>query len=185
MTVTSSSLIMTHRYVFEDIQFREFYDTKADPWQQHNLWNSTSADIQGSLHAELVNMFTCTGTRASVSNCHARAASPLLPPAPAPPAPAPPPNPPGPGESCNSLQSGVVLNATDILGHDMVSPCQVVAFPGTYTGSLQCQAMCAATSKCGAWTFHYKSPGWRCCVKNAAEFKCTHKDGMWSGIKQK
>ena len=41
-------------------------------------------------------------------------------------------------------------------GGDMVSPCPHVAFPGTYAGALQCQAMCAASAKCVAWTFHLK-----------------------------
>jgi N-acetylglucosamine-6-sulfatase len=87
-------------YIFNTIQFREYYDIAKDPWQQTNLWNSTAGDIQGSLHAELVNLFTCTGTRTEVSSCHARSSSPLQPPAPAP-APVPSPPPPGPsGHTC-------------------------------------------------------------------------------------
>ena len=114
-------------YIFNKIDFREYYDLSTDPWQQHNIWNRSSAEIQGSLHAELVNMFTCSGTRTSVSNCHARSASPLLPPAPAPPpVPVPPASP-----NCSALPKGVVLNDTNIDGGDIVSPCQLVTFPGS------------------------------------------------------
>ena len=167
-------------YTFETIQFHELYDTKSDPWQQHNLWNTTSLAIQGALHAELVNMFSCKGTRVDVSNCHARAASPLLPPAPAP---APPPS---PAPSCDTHPKGIVLNNTDISGGDMVRPCQLVSFPGTYAGAQQCEEMCAANSKCVGWTFHLKEGDaqWRCCVKNQLESCSSHEGRIWSGIKQ-
>lgn len=70
-------------YIFDKIDFVEFYDLSTDPWQMTNLWSTTGEATRRSLHAELVSMFTCAGTRAQVSNCHARSASPLLPPAPA------------------------------------------------------------------------------------------------------
>jgi len=189
-------------YIFETIQFHELYDTKADPWQQHNLWNSTPPAIQAALHAELVNMFSCTGTRTAVSNCHARSASPLLPPAPTPPPapPSPPSPPPSPSPSppsppstpCNSLSKGVVLKNTDIGGGDIISPCQLVAFPGTYAGAQQCAAMCSTHDKanggqCVGWTFHHKKTDnprqWRCCIKDSLQ-RCTVQtaDVMWSGI---
>ena len=180
-------------YIFNNIQFREYYNTKVDPWQRKNLWNSTAADIQGSLHAELVNMFTCTGTRTTVSNCHARSASPLLPPAPAPPPapPGPPPRPPPPPYrnkcSLEKGEVGVVLNDTDIDGGDIVSPCSLVAFPGTHAGATQCMASCAANAKCKAWTFHLKEgeKQWRCCVKDSLHpwADCRTARGMWSGVK--
>jgi hypothetical protein len=177
-------------YIFDTIQFAEFYDTKADPWQQHNLWNSTAPELQTALHAELVNLFTCTGTRDKVSNCHARSASPLLPPAPAPPPiPTPPPSPPGPRpppppKTCESLPVGVVLNETDIAGGDMISPCPLVSFPATYAGAAQCEAVCNTNPKCVAWTFHLKDGDtqWRCCVKDTMP-KCMQREGMWSGRK--
>ena len=176
-------------YIFNDIQFRELYDTKSDPWQRKNLWNSTAADIQGSLHAELVNIFTCTGTRTEVSSCRARSASPLLPPAPAPPpAPPAPPRPPPPGppsKACGLHRVGIVLNETDIDGDDIT--CTLVAFPRTHAGATQCQASCTGNAQCKAWTFHLKEgeKQWRCCVKNSLHpwARCRPAHGMWSGVK--
>lgn len=171
-------------YVFNKIDFREYYNLSADPWQRKNLWNSTPLDLQGSLHAELVNLFTCSGSRTEVSDCHARSASPLVPPSPPPPPPPSPP-PPSPGkQSCVGKPQGVILNNTDILGADIVSPCEQVSFPGTYQGALSCQQMCAANAKCVGWTFHHKGheEKWRCCVKSAVP-SCVSHLNMWSGLK--
>ena len=186
-------------YVFDKVDFHEYYDIAADPWQQKNLWNSSTAALQGTLHAELVNMFTCTGTRTEVSNCHARSASPLLPPAPTPaptppgppgpgpkPPPPPPPSPPGNG-NCSGHAADAVLNNTDIGGDDIVSPCPLVPFPGTYAGAVQCEALCASNTDCNAWTFHlkYGESKWRCCQKSGlGTHGCTPVAGMWSGYKQ-
>merc|ERR1712029_439919 len=60
-------------YVFDKIDFHEYYDNAKDPWQKVNLWNSTSKAMQESLHAELVSLYTCRGTRTKSSNCHVRA----------------------------------------------------------------------------------------------------------------
>ena len=38
-------------YMFDKIDFHEYYDIAADPWQQKNLWNSSTAALQGALHA--------------------------------------------------------------------------------------------------------------------------------------
>ena len=174
-------------YLFNKIDFREYYNLSADPWQRENLWNSTSPDTQGALHAELVNLFTCSGSRTQVSDCHARSASPLIPPAPAPPPtpPSPAPSPPG-KRGCAGEPTGVVLNDTDILGADIVSPCQQVEFPGTYQGALSCQQMCATDTACTGWTFHLKAheKKWRCCVKSAAPSCVTHAN-MWSGLQER
>jgi len=61
------------KYVFDKIDFHEYYDIAKDPWQKRNLWSSTSKAMQNSLHAELVNLYTCRGTRTKVSNCRSRA----------------------------------------------------------------------------------------------------------------
>ena len=171
-------------YVFDKVDFREYYDLQADPWQKKNLWNSTTADVQGSLHAELVNLFTCAGSRTELSNCHARSASPLLPPAPAPP-PVPPGPSPKPHKGCQGEPTGVVLNNTDIGGADLIRPCPQTTFPGTYEGALQCQAACAANTKCVAWTFHLKGreKKWRCCQKDSVP-GCQGAKNMWSGLKK-
>ena len=44
-------------YVFDKIDFHEYYDVAADPWQQKNLWNTSSPALQAVLHAELVNLY--------------------------------------------------------------------------------------------------------------------------------
>jgi hypothetical protein len=176
-------------YVFAKIDFFEYYNVAVDPWQQKNLWNTSSPALKAALHAELVNMFTCTGTRTEVSNCHARSSSPLAPPAPtpAPPAPTPPtPKPPHPApHTCTGEMPDVVLNNTDIGGGDMISPCPQVDFPGTYSGAVQCEASCAANSTCVAWTFHLKGHEgkWRCCIKSKNN-GCAPGNGMWSGFKK-
>ena len=79
-----------------------------------------------------------------------------------------------------------MLNGTNIEGADMVRPCQLVSFPGNYHGALQCEAMCNATQKCVAWTFHLNrgDKQWRCCVKSGVP-GCHHAAGMWSGLKKK
>ena len=164
--------------MFDKIDFHEYYDVAADLRQQTNLWNASSAALQGSLHAELVNLYTCTGTRTEVSNCHARSASPLLPPAPPPALPGP-----QPGGNCDAINA--VLNDTNINGADVIRPCPLVAFPGTYQGALQCEASCRANRQCVAWLLHHKNhEQWRCCVKNSFGHGCTPVKGMWSGVVQ-
>jgi hypothetical protein len=88
--------------------------------------------------------------------------------------------------TCSTEPAGVVLNATDIGGADIVRPCQLVPFPGTYEGAVQCEAMCNANPKCVAWTFHHKGQEkqWRCCVKSGVP-GCQHAVNMWSGLKKK
>ena len=185
--------------MFDKVDFHEYYDVAADRWQQKNLWNSSTAALQAALHAELVNLFTCTGTRTEVSNCHARSASPLLPPAPTPPptptpppspgpSPHPHPSPPGNG-NCSGYAAGAVLNSTDIGGDDLVSPCPLVpSFPGTHAGAVQCGALFAGQNSCRAWTFHLKhgDAAWRCCQKSGlGKNGCTPAPGMWSGYKNR
>ena len=82
---------------------------------------------------------------------------------------------------------GVVLNDTNIDGADIVRPCQMVDYPDTYAGALQCQVMCDANAKCMAWTFHRNAheAKMRCCVKHASNRGCQHAVGMWSGLKKK
>ena len=82
---------------------------------------------------------------------------------------------------------GVVLNETNIDGADIVRPCQMVDYPDTYAGALQCQAMCDGNAKCMAWTFHRNAheAKMRCCVKHASNRGCRHAVGMWSGLKKK
>lgn len=46
-------------YVFDNITWREYYDIKADPWQQTNKW----ATAQLKAHA------ACHGTRDTPSDC--------------------------------------------------------------------------------------------------------------------
>jgi len=60
------------QYIFDKIDFQEYYDIKKDPWQQVNLWNSTIGATQGALHAELQDLYTCRGTRSEKSTCHTR-----------------------------------------------------------------------------------------------------------------
>lgn len=61
-------------YVFEKIDFHEYYDISRDPWQQVNLWSATPAHVRASLHAELQAMYACRGTRTEASNCTSTAA---------------------------------------------------------------------------------------------------------------
>jgi hypothetical protein len=48
-------------YVFQPPQFREFYDNKADPWQQHNLWPSLGSEKQAALASMLATLGQCEG----------------------------------------------------------------------------------------------------------------------------
>lgn len=57
------------QYIFDELDFQEYYDLSKDPWQQVNLWNQTSKAMQGSLHAELQKLYECRGTRTQVSSC--------------------------------------------------------------------------------------------------------------------
>jgi len=57
------------QYVFDKVDFHEYYDISKDPWQKVNRWNSTSKAEQESLHAELQALYTCRGTRTEVSKC--------------------------------------------------------------------------------------------------------------------
>ena len=172
-------------YVFDKIDFRELYDLRQDPWERYNLWNATPPATQAALHAELVDLFTCTGSRTAASTCHARSASPLPPPAPTPVPSAPTPVPPAPGKACDGLPAHTVLNETNIGGGDIVRPCPLVAYPGTYAGALQCQAKCDADDACVAWTHHHNhgDAQWRCCTKSSLGAGCSHAANMWSGIK--
>merc|ERR1719506_1468561 len=57
-------------YVFDKVDFREYYDLKGDNWQQTNLWNSTDPGTQAALHAELVGLYVCRGSQNEASTCH-------------------------------------------------------------------------------------------------------------------
>merc|ERR1712039_297447 len=57
------------QYVFDKVDFHGYYNLTADPWQQVNLWNSTSLAMQDTLHAELQTMYECKGSRTRVSDC--------------------------------------------------------------------------------------------------------------------
>ena len=165
-------------YVFNKIDFREYYNLSADPWQRKNLWNSTKPDIW--VYAELVNLFTCTGSRTEVSDCHARSASPLVPPSPA-----PPPAPPGPSPRNHSCAGpGYCPERHSVPGADIVSPCEQVSFSGTYQGAVSCEQMCATNATCVGWTFHRKGheKKWRCCMKSSVP-SCLTRSNMWSGLK--
>merc|ERR1712232_148002 len=61
------------QYVFDKFDFHEYYDLAKDPWQQVNLWNSTSPALQASLKAEVQALYTCRGTRHEVSTCRSTA----------------------------------------------------------------------------------------------------------------
>merc|ERR1712070_744215 len=66
------------QYVFDKVDFHEYYDNTADPWQQTNLWDSTDAATQASLHAELVGLYVCRGTTGKeFSSCHTAAVQPV------------------------------------------------------------------------------------------------------------
>ena len=174
-------------YVFDKIDFAELYDIGADPWQRKNLINGTAAHTRAALHAELVDMFTCAGTRAEVSSCHLRSSSPLPPPSPTPaPVPPSPPPPPAPAPTCDALPHDTVLNETNIMGGDIIRPCPLVSFPGTYSGALQCKANCDSSAQCVGWTFHHnqRDAQWRCCVKSTYGKGCSRAHGMWSGLKK-
>jgi len=58
------------KYIFDKIDFREYYDLKGDNWQQTNLWNSTDPGTQAALHAELVGLYVCRGSPNETSTCH-------------------------------------------------------------------------------------------------------------------
>eukprot|EP00662_Eupelagonemidae_sp_cell21_P046673 gene46673-59416_t len=57
------------QYIFDKVDFHEYYDTKKDPWQKVNLWNATAGATQEALHAELQQLYVCRGTRTEKSNC--------------------------------------------------------------------------------------------------------------------
>merc|ERR1711870_43846 len=57
------------KYVFDKVDFHEYYNLTADPWQQVNLWTATSPAMQDALHAELQFMYQCKGSRIAISNC--------------------------------------------------------------------------------------------------------------------
>merc|ERR1712159_37270 len=58
------------KYIFDKVDFHEYYDNTADPWQQTNLWESTDSATQAALHAELVGLYVCRGTYDDISTCH-------------------------------------------------------------------------------------------------------------------
>lgn len=72
------------KYVFDKVDFHEYYDLKKDRWQQKNLWQSTDAATREALHAELVGLYICRGTREEKSTCRAAAVTPMPTPDPAP-----------------------------------------------------------------------------------------------------
>jgi N-acetylglucosamine-6-sulfatase len=66
------------QYVFDKIDFHEYYDLKTDPWQQVNIWKSTDAAMQAALHEELVGLYVCRGTAGKeFSSCHTAAIQPM------------------------------------------------------------------------------------------------------------
>lgn len=66
------------KYVFDTIDFHEYYDLETDPWQQVNIWDSTDAAMQAALHAELVGLYVCRGTvEKEFSSCHTAAVQPM------------------------------------------------------------------------------------------------------------
>jgi N-acetylglucosamine-6-sulfatase len=73
-------------YVFDKVDFHEYYDLKTDPWQQVNIWQSTDAATQAALHEELVGLYVCRGTQGKeFSSCHTAAVQPMPTPDPMPP----------------------------------------------------------------------------------------------------
>jgi hypothetical protein len=51
------------------VQFSEFYDINADPYQLRNLWSTLSLTKQTALEAEITRRFACAGTRTTPSTC--------------------------------------------------------------------------------------------------------------------
>merc|ERR1712107_445104 len=64
-------------YVFNKVDFYEYYDLKADPWQQTNLWETTEVATRAALHAELVGLYICRGTHTKQSTCPIAALKPM------------------------------------------------------------------------------------------------------------
>ena len=53
-------------FKFKTVAFHAYFDVKADPLQQRNLWPALSAGMQQALQGEL---FSCHGTVSTPSNC--------------------------------------------------------------------------------------------------------------------
>ena len=51
------------------------------------------------------------------------------------------------GTDLRRLPHDTVLNETNIKGGDIIRPCPLVNFPGTY-GALQCKANCDSSAQC-------------------------------------
>merc|ERR1712232_1109718 len=58
-----------HEYVFDNIEFCEYYNITADPWQRKNLCPQLTQAERASLHAELQTFYECRGDRTRASNC--------------------------------------------------------------------------------------------------------------------
>merc|ERR1711870_1510 len=57
------------QYVFDKVDFHEYYNLANDPWQKINLWQSASASLKASLQAEVQALYECRGTKRKVSTC--------------------------------------------------------------------------------------------------------------------
>jgi len=51
------------------IAFREYFDLKADPWQQTNAWLELDAPTQAALQNEIEQLYQCRGGVGQPSNC--------------------------------------------------------------------------------------------------------------------
>jgi hypothetical protein len=56
-------------FKFEAVAFHAYFDVKADPYQQTNLWPTLAPGKQGALQSELEELFSCHGTASRPSNC--------------------------------------------------------------------------------------------------------------------
>jgi len=56
-------------YIFDKVDFNEYYNLATDPWQKKNLWQSAPPSLKASLQAEVQAMYECRGTKTKVSTC--------------------------------------------------------------------------------------------------------------------
>lgn len=56
-------------YIFDKVNFTEYYDLAKDPWQKVNLWQSSTTALKASLQAEIQALYDCRGSESKESTC--------------------------------------------------------------------------------------------------------------------